>query len=70
MTLSHDFNDFKRCILFLLPISRKGVKRWTPRRVPGLPIRDCAQSCNNCVHTPAQMSAMGEEMNTFFERLY
>jgi len=32
-------------------------KRVVGRRVPGLPIRDCARGCNNCVHTRAQMSA-------------
>jgi len=46
----------------------------TPRgftpRVPGLPIRDCARGCNNCVHTRAQMSARDVTKNTFFERLY
>jgi len=27
-------------------------------RVTGLPIRDCARGCNNCVHTRAQMHAI------------
>ena len=27
-------------------------------RVPGLPIRDCARGCNNCVHTCPQMNAI------------
>ena len=28
------------------------------RRVPGLPIRDCARGCDNCVHPRPQMSAI------------
>jgi hypothetical protein len=39
-------------------------------RVPGLPIRDCARGCNNCVHTRAQMSAIHVTSKTIFERLY
>ena len=39
-------------------------------RVPGLPIRDCARGCDNCVHTRPQMSAIGVTEKTFFERLY
>ena len=34
-------------------------------RVPGLPIRDCARGCNNCVHTRAQMSAIDVTEKTF-----
>ena len=41
-----------------------------PGRVPGLPIRDCARGCNNCVHTRAQMSAIHVTSKTIFERLY
>jgi len=39
-------------------------------RVPGLPIRDCARGCNNCVHTRAQMSAIDVTKKILFERLY
>jgi len=40
------------------------------RRVPGLPIRDCARSCNNRGHTHPQLSATVVTEKTFFERLY
>jgi len=39
-------------------------------REPGLPIRDCARGCNNCVHTRAQMSAIDVTKKILFERLY
>jgi len=38
--------------------------------VPGLPIRDCARGCNNCVHTRVQMSAIDVTKKKLFERLY
>jgi len=41
-----------------------------PWRVPGLPIRDCARGCNNCVHMRAQMSATDVTKKILFERLY
>ena len=40
------------------------------RRVPGLPIRDCAKSCNNREHTETQLSAIHVTAKAFFERLY
>ena len=39
-------------------------------RVPGLPIRDCARGCNNCVYTRAQMSAIDVTKKKFLKRLY
>jgi len=39
-------------------------------RVPGLPIRDCARGCNNCVHTRSQMCAIDMTEKILFERLY
>jgi len=50
--------------------SKKRVGKSIITRVPGLPVRDCARGCNNCVHTRAQMSAIDVTKNTFFERLY
>jgi len=44
--------------------------RTVDMRVPGLPIRDCARGCNNCVHTRAQMSAIDVTKKILFERLY
>jgi len=40
------------------------------RRVPGLPIRDCARGCNNHAHMCAQLSAIDVTAKIFFERLY
>jgi len=39
-------------------------------RVPGLPIRDCARSCNNREHMRTQLSAINVTEKAFFERLY
>jgi len=41
-----------------------------PIRVPGLPIRDYARSCNNREHARTQMSAINVTEKIFFERLY
>jgi len=40
------------------------------RRVPGLPIRDCARGCNNSAQMCTQLSAIDVTTKTFFERLY
>jgi len=40
------------------------------RRVPGLPIRDCARGCNSRAHTRPQLSAVDVTGKTFSERLY
>ena len=47
-----------------------GEKEAKEGEVLGLPIRDCARGCNNCVHTRAQMSAMNVTKQVLFERLY
>jgi len=39
-------------------------------RVPGLPIRNCADISNNLVPRGTKMSAIDVEANAFFERLY
>jgi len=39
-------------------------------RVPGLPIRDCAGSCNSSVHRCTRVSAIKVIAKKFFERLY
>jgi len=39
-------------------------------RVPGLPTRHCARSCNNRAQMFAQLSAIDVTEKTFFERLY
>jgi len=44
--------------------------RYRPRRVPGLPIRDCARSCNNCGHTRPQMNTIDVSRKILFDRLY
>jgi len=36
----------------------------------GLPVRDCARSCNNREHTRTQLSAIDVTIKAFFERLY
>jgi len=41
-----------------------------PWRVPGLPIRDCAGSCNSSAHKRTTMSAIDVTVKTFFERVY
>jgi len=38
--------------------------------VPGLPIRDCARSCNTRDYTWLQLSAIEMKSKSFFERLY
>jgi len=43
---------------------------WVASRVPGLPIRDCARGCNNCVHTRPQMCAIDVTKKILSERLY
>jgi len=47
-----------------------GERICVARRVPGLPIRDCARGCNICVNTRAQMSAIDVTKKILFERLY
>ena len=47
------------CILIVLP-----------RRVHGLPIRDCARGFNNDAQMCPQLSAIAVTEKTFFERLY
>ena len=39
-------------------------------RVPRLPMRDCAGSCNSGVPRRCKVSAIDVTANTFFERLY
>jgi len=39
-------------------------------RVPGLPIRNCADISNNLMQRGAQVSAIDVTGNTIFERLY
>jgi len=39
-------------------------------RVPGLPIRDCAGSCNRSEHMRTTVSAVYVTAKAFFERLY
>jgi len=41
-----------------------------PPEGTGTPFRDCARDCNNCVHTRAQISAIGVTEKILFERLY
>jgi len=40
------------------------------RRVPGLPIRDCARGCNNRGQSRPMMSAIEVTAKLFFDRLY
>ena len=40
------------------------------RMVPGLPIRDCARSCNSSEHMRTTMCATHVTAKTFFERFY
>jgi len=47
-----------------------GERICVARRVPGLPIRDCARGCNICVDMRAQMSAIDVTNKILFERLY
>jgi len=48
-----------------------GIKfDWTPTRVPGLPIRDCARGCTNRGQSRPIMSAIDVTAKTVFERLY
>ena len=47
-----------------------GERICVARRIPGLPIRDCARGCNICVNMRAQMSAIDVTKKILFERLY
>ena len=46
------------------------IGNYLPRRVPGLPIRDCAGSSNNLAQMCPKLSAIHVTQKTFFERLY
>jgi len=39
-------------------------------RVPGLPIRDCAESCDSSVQMCTTVNAIDVTENVFLERLY
>jgi len=54
-------------------IKNKKIKRHTEgdtTRVPGLPIRNCADISNNSVQRGAQVSAIDVTESVSFERLY
>ena len=68
----------KRCT-FLIPelltlitikIQKQNSADQAASRVPGLPIRDCAGSCNSSAHKRTTMSAIDVTVKTFFERVY
>jgi len=66
------------CDLFTFNISNDSVLTYllfrtvfkVGKRVPGLPIRDCARSFNNRAQMCAQLNAIDVTAKTFFERLY
>ena len=58
-----------RCSSWSL-IKSKVQKKWCRARLPGLPIRDCARSCNSSTPRCTKVSAIDMTAKTFFERLY
>ena len=51
---------------FSLPLSDHGLTKM----VPGIPIRDCAASPNNCVPRRLKLTVIGVTLKTLFERSY
>ena len=51
-------------------MARGGSGAKPPLRVPGLPIRDCAGSCNSSVQMCTRVNAIDVTAKAIFERLY
>jgi len=59
----HPIQDLLKCFSVLTPL------KVLLRRVPGLPIRDCAGSSNNPAQMCPKLSAIDVTEKTFFECL-
>ena len=65
-------NRFQKSILLIVQYKYSQITTIVPapKRVPGLPIRNCADISNNLVQRCAQLSAVDVRENMIFERLY